>query len=177
MQRFWRFPILSWQGTCYSVNNRPTPNSPASSADWQVSLRPDPGLLLALTAGGFVAATTGAVLLLALPRWQAWPELPAVASALAWLAGGGFGSWRFWQRSRDVVAFELAADGGGWLRFRGGSYRAVTLRAGSLPGHHFSWLRLCCRGGPPGLPFLARGNDSEAWRRLQVVLRHLGAVR
>ena len=57
-----------------------------------------------------------------------------------------------------------------------GNWCNAKALSGSIVLRRFAWLRLAPQGGRPYAELLCRErSESEAWRRFQVIWRHLGA--
>lgn len=74
-------------------------------------------------------------------------------------------------------ALRIAAGGHVERQCGDGSWQSVRLCAGSVVLSRFAWLRVA----PPGAgaysePLSAARHESEDWRRLQVIWRHIGAA-
>ena len=82
--------------------------------------------------------------------------------------------WRGYTRSRGL---RIAAGGHVERECRDGSWQPARLCAGSIVLPRVAWLRI----DPPNMspyaePLRGDCSESEDWRRLQVIWRHVGAV-
>ena len=103
-------------------------------------------------------------------------ELKALLAA-AWLALCGREWQAFWQGYARSGGLRIAAGGHVERQCRDGTWQPARLRAGSLVLSRLAWLRIESRDMRPYAE-LVRGDcrESEEWRRLQVIWRHVGAV-
>ena len=82
-----------------------------------------------------------------------------------------------WQGYAQSGGLRIAAGGRVERQCRDGTWQPARLRAGSLVLSRLAWLRIESRDMRPYAE-LVRGDcrESEDWRRLQVIWRHIGAV-
>ncbi len=97
--------------------------------------------------------------------------------ASAWLFFSGREWQAFWRGYAGGGALHIAADGQVRRKCRDGHWQRARLCPGSVVLPRLAWLRL----DPPGMrPYAelvsAAGQESEDWRRLQVIWRHIGAA-
>jgi hypothetical protein len=111
--------------------------------------------------------------------------VPLVAVSVA-LRGGLAATW-VCVCGYEWLAFRRGYAGGGALRIAAGghierqcpdgSWQAARLCAGSVVVSRFAWLRVAPAGGRPYAELVSAANhESEDWRRLQVIWRHIGAA-
>jgi hypothetical protein len=97
--------------------------------------------------------------------------------ALAWLVLSGRECRAFWRGYDGGGTLRIAADGKVRRQCRDGRWQRAELCPGSVVLPRIAWLRL----NPPGMrPYAelvsADTQESEDWRRLQVIWRHIGAA-
>ena len=119
-------------------------------------------------------AAWAAGVLIAVTLHVGWPY--RVAVLLAWTAHA-LAAWQAITAGyRAYRGIRLRADGTVDLLTRDGVPVAATLRPGSIVLARRAWLLFAVAGGPDHAEFLRAGCcESEAWRRFQVIWRHLGA--
>jgi len=121
---------------------------------------------------GLALVLVGTFVIAGLSVGPAW----SVPAGIAWTLGGVWQAFRLRATYGYYQGLRLHADGHIELRRPDGSREAAQLLSGSfvLPG--FAWFRIRLADGRTSGQLL-RGNmqENEAWRRLQVVWRHLGA--
>ena len=97
--------------------------------------------------------------------------------AITWAVLCGY-EWLAFRRGYAASrALRIAAGGHVERQCRDGSWQSVRLCAGSVVLSRFAWLRVA----PPGAgayseALSAARHESEDWRRLQVIWRHIGAA-
>ena len=121
---------------------------------------------------GWLALVAGAVVCLSTPLAWEW----RLSAGSLWLLVS--------ERELRVMAnghkrysgVRLDANGDAALLTRGGVWSPATLLAGSLVLPSLAWLRLKDQDGHKRVELLAcKCPENKAWRRLQVIWRHLGA--
>jgi hypothetical protein len=123
--------------------------------------------------GGVLLSLAGLGLVPLLPL----AAVPQAILALAWLCLSGRECLAFWRGYAGGGALRIAADGQVLLQSHGGGWLPATLCPGSVVLPRLAWLRV----DPPGMsPYAelvsAERQESEEWRRLQVIWRHIGAA-
>jgi hypothetical protein len=144
-----------------------------SSKNCAAELTPDPRLRRLVIGSGVAAAAAGAGL-----TWS-WhlPVFWRLLAASCWLASCSVELRRIVQGYRRYRRIRVVSDGSVELRVAGGPWVAASVRPGTVVLPRIAWLRFAVRGGP-GLAELVRGEsgENEAWRRFQVIWRHLGGA-
>lgn len=121
---------------------------------------------------GWLALVAGAVVCLSMPLGWEW----RLAASSLWLLVS--------ERELRVMAngykryrgIRLDANGDAALLTRDGDWSPATLLAGSLVLPSLAWLRLKDQDGRQRVELIAcKCPENKAWRRLQVIWRHLGA--
>ncbi|HSM30110.1 MAG TPA: hypothetical protein VK854_05365 [Woeseiaceae bacterium] len=97
--------------------------------------------------------------------------------AITWTCLCGY-EWLAFRRGYAASrALRIAAGGHVERQCRDGSWQPVRLCAGSVVLSRFAWLRVAPPGAWPYSELLsAASHESEDWRRLQVIWRHIGAA-
>jgi hypothetical protein len=140
-----------------------------SSRSYATELIPDPRLRRFVLAAGSLTSLAGCLVAATLPA--GWRPV----AACAWLAvclveaRQLLGGYRRYRRIR------IDAAGTAALETAEGSWVVASIRPGSVVLGTIAWLRFDVPGAA-GLAELVRGKpgESEAWRRFQVIWRHLG---
>ncbi len=97
--------------------------------------------------------------------------------AVAWVCVCGYEWLAFRRGYAGSSALRIAAGGSVERRCRDGSWQPARLCAGSLVLTRFAWLRVAPQDARPYAELVrAAGHESEDWRRLQVIWRHIGAA-
>ncbi|NCF22967.1 MAG: hypothetical protein GWP60_00385 [Gammaproteobacteria bacterium] len=110
------------------------------------------------------------------------PLLPVSTTLRAVLAGLWFGlCGREWYAMFRGYAgsgsLHIAAGGQVRRQCSDGTWQPARLCAGSIVLPRFAWLRIKPRGMRPyAEPVRGECHESQEWRRLQVIWRHIGAV-
>ena len=154
---------------------RPRQNPlPVSSNKYSACLKPDPWLrILVLTTGRLLIAAS-LVLILLLP-------IAAPLRAFACLMAGGLGYLEMHRLQAGFALcreFRVFTDGTVEVRTAGDDWLPGCLENGCLLLANVGWLRI--RTGDGRLfADTVRGDarESQQWRRLQVIWRHIGADR
>lgn len=144
-----------------------------SSNNYAAELTPDPRLRRLVIGSGVAAAFVGTGMI---GTWDL-PVLWRVLAASGWIASCGVELQRIARGYGRYRRIRVVSDGSVELLVAGGPWVAASVRSGSFVLPHIAWLRLAVRGGP-GLAELVRAGagQNEAWRRFQVVWRHLGGA-
>jgi hypothetical protein len=143
-----------------------------SSHTYSTELSPDPFLRRVVILFGIAAAVVGLATILALsmpPVWRAF-------AALLWLIMNGRELVLIAKGYKQCRRIRIGHDGDVELLGRDGSWMPATLVSGSVVLRQYAWLRFETREGLRfAEPVRAKNAQSEGWRRLQVIWRHLGA--
>lgn len=123
---------------------------------------------------------SGAVLCLAglgfVPLLPVSLKLKALVASV-WLGLSGYEWSALWRGYAQSGGLRIAAGGHVERQCSDGSWQPARLGTGSVVLRRHAWLRIEPRGMRPYAE-LVRGDcrESEEWRRLQVIWRHIGAV-
>ena len=100
-----------------------------------------------------------------------------VMLAAIWLGVCGSEWHAMWHGYSRCRGLRIVADGRVERQCRDGAWQPARLCTGSVVLPRFAWLRIKPRG-ERAYAELLRGeiHESENWRRLQVIWRHIGAV-
>jgi hypothetical protein len=143
-----------------------------SSNIFSSDLKPDPLLRRAVTGTGLVAIAGGFAAILGLPFDIGWRALLAAT----WLAVGARDLWNIVQGFRHCSRIRIEHTGRLLVFDPGLCCTAATLSAGSVLLRNIGWLRFRTEDGRQHAELVHRKTvQSEDWRRLQVIWRHLGA--
>jgi hypothetical protein len=132
----------------------------------------DPRLRRLVLICGWLALVAGAIVCLSMPLAWEW----RLAASSLWILVS--------ERELLVMAIghkrysgvRLDANGDAALLTRGGDWSPATLLAGSLVLSSLAWLRFKDQDGRQRVELIAcKCPENKAWRRLQVIWRHLGA--
>ena len=97
--------------------------------------------------------------------------------ALAWLCLCGRECRAFCRGYAGGGALRIGADGQVLRQCRGSGWRPARLCPGSVVLRRVAWLRVDPGRGQPYAELVsAECQESEDWRRLQVIWRHIGAA-
>ena len=123
---------------------------------------------------------SGALLFLAGLACTALLAVSAVlkgAAAVTWACLCG-SEWLAFRRGyADGGALRIAAGGSVERQCRDGRWQPARLCAGSLVLPRFAWLRIAPPGARPYAELVgAAAHETENWRRLRVIWRHIGAA-
>ncbi len=145
-----------------------------SSNVFSAELRGDTRLRRLVQVAAAASAITGVLLLAGLPYH---PSLKLLAGA-AWIVlcvVEFYRMTRAWARFR---AFRIGPGGDVRVLDNDACWRPARLLSGSVLLRRYGWIRL---QGPDGMryaePLSGHCRKSAAWRRLQVIWRHVGGVR
>ncbi len=143
-----------------------------SSNSYSTCLTPDPWLRIVVLTSGRLLVAVGIVLILTLDLAAA---IRAV-TGLVWVAGGRHELVRIERRFESLIAVRLSSGGEIAVLNNDQEWLPVTLQTGSVVLRSIAWLRLRAANGDNFVELL-RGNarQSQDWRRLQVIWRHIGA--
>ncbi|NCF72493.1 MAG: hypothetical protein GWP67_03215 [Gammaproteobacteria bacterium] len=143
-----------------------------SSNAYSANLTPDPWLRIVVLTSGRLLIAAGLVLILMF-------DLNAVfraAGCLVWVAAGHFELANL-QRGFDAcTSIRIDSSGAAEIFNSDQEWMPATLQTGSVLLRNLGWLRLQSTDGQYFFE-LVRGNarQSNDWRRLQVIWRHIGA--
>lgn len=143
-----------------------------SLPEYSACLRPDPGLRRIVVAGALllIGGGCGAVAVLPLS-----PGSRAVL-ALIWICSGSVELVYTLLGFRRCLSMRIHAGGATTVYDRDTGIRVAELAPGSLVTARFAWLRLRAADGTRYTePVSGSCRQSEEWRRLQVIWRHIGA--
>lgn len=147
---------------------------PLSSNTYSTCLTPDPWLRLVVQASGQLLVSATLVVILTLPLDAA---LRALGCAVC-LAAGRFELGRLRRGYRLCRAIRVFP--GGELEIQGpdGDWTPGTLLSGTIVLQTVGWLRFRTDAAGTFVD-IVRGDarESQQWRRLQVIWRHIGAGR
>ena len=98
------------------------------------------------------------------------------ASCFVWFVAGWYEIVRIERGFEFCHAVRLSSDGDIAVLNNDHEWLPVTLQTGSIVLRNYAWLRFQTANGDNFVELL-RGNarQSEEWRRLQVIWRHIGA--
>jgi hypothetical protein len=143
-----------------------------SSNAYSAHLTPDPWLRIIVLTSGRLLVAAGLVVTLTL-------DLDVVLRAVAcciWFAIGWVELAQLERGMKVCKAVRLSSNGEIAVLDNEQQWRPAVLQTGSLVLQNLAWLRLRTANGDHFVELL-RGNSrqSEEWRRLQVIWRHVGA--
>ena len=143
-----------------------------SSKSYSTCLTPDPWLRITVLTSGRLLIAAGLVLILTLDLDTA---IRAV-SCFVWFVAGWYEIVRIERGFESCNAVRLSSDGEIAVLNNDQEWLPVTLQTGSIVLRNYAWLRFQAANGEKFVE-LMRGNarQSEEWRRLQVIWRHIGA--
>ena len=143
-----------------------------SSKSYSTCLTPDPWLRITVLTSGRLLIAAGLVLILTLDLDTA---IRAV-SCFVWFVAGRYEIVRIECGFESCNAVRLSSDGEIAVLNNDQEWLPVTLQTGSIVLRNYAWLRFQAANGEKFVE-LMRGNarQSEEWRRLQVIWRHIGA--
>ena len=148
--------------------------SPVSSNEYSSHLRPDGWLRILVLTSGRLLYAAGLIIILTLPFDVA---LRGIAGG-AWLATARAKLRRLEWGFDYCRGIRIDGDGGVAILGPDAEWLSARLLPGSLLLPQLAWLRLETDDGSV-LHELVRGDarQSQDWRRLQVIWRHIGAGR
>ncbi len=99
------------------------------------------------------------------------------AACLVWFVIGRFELARIERGFESCVAIRLSSDGEIAVLGNDREWLPGTLQTGSVVLRNFAWLRLQTVNGVNFVePLRGNARQSQEWRRLQVIWRHVGAA-
>lgn len=144
-----------------------------SSARYSSELEPDPALRCWLLIAALLAMVTGLVVIL----WLPLDAILRTISGIVWVAAGCLQGALIASAHKQVRRIRLYADGEVILMAPDGAQRQARLANGSVVLRRIAWLRLQPARGFCHVELLCGcGRESQPWRRLQVIWRHLGRL-
>jgi len=143
-----------------------------SSNSYSASLTPDPWLRIVVLTSGRLLIAAGLALLLIL----AIDVVLRAAGCLVWVAIGRFELQRLTQGFEACRVIRIDSSGEITILDNDDKWVPATLLTGSVLLRKLGWMRLQDQSGQIFLE-LIRGDarQSQDWRRLQVIWRHIGA--
>jgi len=143
-----------------------------SSNSYSASLTPDPWLRIVVSTSGRLLIAAGLALILVLGIDV---ELRAMG-CLVWVAFGRFELRQLEQGFDACKAIRIDSNGEVTVLVNDEKWVPATLLTGSVVLRKLGWIRLKDQRGQIFLE-LIRGDarQSQNWRRLQVIWRHIGA--
>ncbi len=144
-----------------------------SSITYSAELRPDAVLRRIVLLSGSIFGVAGVVLILTLPL----PAAALISGSGAWLVSC---VWELVKTRRGYVLcrrLRVSANGDILQLDPDGVWHAARLLSGSVLLSRIGWIRLENTRGQKYAE-LVRGEcrESDDWRRLQVIWRHIGAT-
>ena len=145
-----------------------------SSTTFSACLQVDPFLRRLVLATGIVFSMTGVFMILAMP----YPVFLRLSAAVVW---GYFAAHEIAMLRRAYGRYRvLELDNNEDIRLLDfdGNWHRARLLPGSVLLRRAGWLRVRdARGRVFGEPVRGSCRDGRAWRRLQLIWRHVGAHR
>lgn len=143
-----------------------------SSKSYSTCLTPDPWLRITVLTSGRLLIAAGIVLILTLDLDTAI----RATGCLVWFIAGWYELAHIERGFESCHAVRLSSDGEIAVLNNDQEWVPVTLQTGSMVLKNYAWLRFRAANGNNFVE-LMRGNarQSEEWRRLQVIWRHIGA--
>ena len=144
-----------------------------SSRTYSSELTPDPVLRGLLLVAAAMTMLLGLLMILCLPI----DRFLSVGAAIIWCAITAIEIAAISIAHKRFSGIRVYADGSIELRARDGVWQAATTARGCIVLPKLAWFRVRPAKGPIYRE-LVRGDsrESEQWRRLQVIWRHLGTV-
>ncbi len=145
-----------------------------SSSTYSTELRPDTALRRLVLLSGVLLGVAGGILIvtLTLPVW-----LRCVAVA-GWFVLTAYELATVSRAYTEYGRLRTDACGEFQVRDRSGAWHAAELLPGSLMLRRAGWIRLATGTGHRfAEPIRGNCRENEDWRRLQVIWRHVGALR
>ncbi|NCF52222.1 hypothetical protein GWP57_11480 [Gammaproteobacteria bacterium] len=145
-----------------------------SSDTYSTELTPEPSLRRLVLASGSIAALIGIGVIISIPvHWAL-----RLAATGAWI----FASVRelviIYHGHRRYRRIRLYSPGQISLQTTAGDWQAAELISGSIVLPGVAWLRMRTHDGRRhGELLIGKVRGDDAWRRFQVIWRHLGTAR
>ncbi len=144
-----------------------------SSSSYSATLTPDPWLRIAVLISGQLLVAAGLGLILTLDM-NAGLRL---VMSLVWVVAGRFELGRLQQGFDACTAIRVFQDGSISLLNEHREWTPATLQTGSVLLQGQGWLRLRTENGQYFHELVCGdARQSQNWRRLQVIWRHIGAA-
>ena len=142
-----------------------------SSSTFSTELIPDPAMRRLLIAAALAATLLGLLAIFSLPI----SDFLRASAGLVCLLVTGVELALISCAHKQYTRIRIHSDGAVELRDRDGDWQIATIANGSIVLQKMAWFRLKPANGGRYYE-LVRGNsrESEQWRRLQVIWRHLG---
>jgi hypothetical protein len=141
---------------------------------YYAEFRPDPLLRRVVFWSGVGLAACGLVAIVSLP----WSPVPLTLLAVVWLGRSGWELVRLHRAWKDCRGLRVSPDGQAVILGADGHWRQANLLDGGVLLRRWGWLRFRTESGAEfAEPLRGRCRKSRDWRRLQVIWRHIGAVR
>ena len=122
---------------------------------------------------GLLLGVAGFVMILFLPVHPA----ARIVGCTVWAACCWREQTRFRRAYRRVLRFRMNCDGDVQVLDRNGKWLTARLLSGSVLLRRLGWMRLRTEDGHVFAELLrGRCRHNAAWRRLQVIWRHVGAL-
>ncbi|MDX1481905.1 MAG: hypothetical protein R3315_09530 [Woeseiaceae bacterium] len=145
---------------------------PKSSATYATELVPDPRLRIVVIVVAAAALGGGLLVIVTLPVAPGW----RAGFGAAWCAVSAVRLAQLLRGFARCARLRLAADGSLAVIGAGGPPAQARLLPGSVVLSTCAWLRIGFDDGSASVELLAgNARGDHAWRRLQVIWRHLGA--
>lgn len=143
-----------------------------SSNSYSACLTPDPWLRLVVSTSGRCLIAAGLVVILVLAADVA----PKAAGCLVWLLIGRFELQRLEQGFDACKAIRIDSSGEAMILGDDENWVPARLLSGSVLLRKLAWMRLQDQSGRIYLELISGdARQSQNWRRLQVIWRHIGA--
>ena len=143
-----------------------------SSTSYSTCLTPDPWLRIVVLTSGRILVAAGLAVILTL-------ELDAVvrgAACIVWVVTGYFEIAGIERGFESCTAIRLWSNGEVAVLNDDREWLTGTLQTGSVLLQNFAWLRVRTVDGEHIVePLRGNARQSQEWRRLQVIWRHIGA--
>ena len=144
-----------------------------SSRIYSTDLTPEPAMRRIVVAAAWAAMILGLITIISLPI-DGWLR---VAGISIWLIATGAELTVISSAHKRFDRIRLHSDGQVELHDGDGHWRAATIGNGCVVLRKLAWVRLKPATGARYHELLRRNSrESEQWRRLQVIWRHLGAA-
>ena len=143
-----------------------------SSNSYSACLAPDPWLRIVVSISGRLLIAAGLALLLVL----AIDELLKAVSCIVWILIGRFELRRLEGGFETCRAIRIESSGDAMILNSEENWVPARLLTGSVLLRRLAWIRLQDQSGRIFLELISGdARQSQNWRRLQVIWRHIGA--
>lgn len=144
-----------------------------SSGEYSTVLTPETRLRRWVVGSGAGLMVAGALIVLVQPI----PVVPRLAVACAWLLYGSHRLVSLVAAYGSCRRIRVDSDGSLWIEAADGSLRAGRIGSGSIVLARIAWLRVVTDDRfVAGELLRGNGRECDAWRRFQVIWRHLGSA-